>query len=169
MAEIQTNNSTKQKGTRKTKRLSTRIDLTPMVDLGFLLITFFIFTSALSNPTAMRMVVPDDTTTTTPTTVSEDRTITVIVSNNSRLFYYPGVFNGKVKEINFFTLRNIIADKKKELLNKYNSSKLTCIIKVTNEAQYKNIVDCLDEMVINDVSTYMFLDAEEKELVAVKD
>jgi biopolymer transport protein ExbD len=146
MSEIHT--STSRNSIGKSKKLSTRIDLTPMVDLGFLLITFFIFTSALSQPVAMKLHMPNDRVVKDSTKVSDERTLTLLVSGNDQLFYYRGFFDGRVFETTFTAFREIILDKKQQLFKKYKSRNIVVLIKVANEANYKNIVNSLDEMVI---------------------
>lgn len=167
MAEIQTNHTKEQKVFGARKRLSTKVDLTPMVDLGFLLITFFIFTTTLANPTAMKLVMPDDKPVSEPMEISEDRMITLLLSKNDHLFYYSGRFNGTMLETTYHGLRDVFVNKKRFLSARHLSPKITCLIKVTDQARYKNIVDCLDEMLINDVATYMLLDADKAELNAL--
>ena len=169
MAEIQAASLSDKKGSsRKNKKLSTKVDLTPMVDLGFLLITFFIFTTTLGSPTVMKLVMPDDKPGVTETNVSEDKTLTLLLLDHDRIFYYPGKFNGEAREINYKQLRNLIITKKKELLNRFHSSNMTILIKVSDRAIFKNVVDSLDEMLINTVSSYMILEPGAKELEAVK-
>jgi len=170
MAEIQTTSGKKSsKGFSKGKKLSTRVDLTPMVDLVFLLIIFFIFTTSFGQPVAMKIVVPEDTPTSDPNTVSADKTITLLLGDNNKVFYYSGFFNSQVQEINFDQFRPVLIEKKLQLLQKYNKNCLNVLIKPNAGASYKNVVDCLDEMIINDISTYVLNEPNEKELHSLKD
>jgi len=170
MAEIQqSSNSRKRKGVVKAKRLSTRVDLTPMVDLGFLLITFFIFTTTLAESKSMTLVVPDDSNTKFPMTASAERTLTFLIDKEDKVYYYEGAFNSAIKQTSFKHngVREVIMRKKEHVKNKFNSTNIVGLIKPSVNANYKNIVEVLDEMLINSVSTYMLLDATKEEENAV--
>lgn len=100
MAELDTgsDSGSHKKGKKKShaKKLSTRIDMTPMVDLAFLLLTFFMLTTTFNKPKAMEvnMPVPNENDA-PPTKVEDDITVTILIGKNDKLFYYDGVFDPK--------------------------------------------------------------------------
>jgi biopolymer transport protein ExbD len=165
MAEISTGEShTKQKvGVPKTKKLSTRVDLTPMVDLGFLLITFFIFTTTISQPTAMRLIMPDDKGDATPT--KEGGALTLLPSVNGIVYYYEGNLNkSNLKTTTLKEVRDVIIEKKRRT----SAADMFVIIKPTKASIYGDIVNVLDEMAINDVKRYAIVDITEQEEVLMR-
>ena len=170
MSDINTSTSSKKEaGVQKSKKLSTRIDLTPMVDLGFLLITFFIFTTTMSQATAMKLVMPKDAEVHTPLPAS--KALTFLLANNNVIYYYEGLLVQDpvlLKTTSFMGMRAIIARNKEKLADPKD---LMVIIKPLQESVYKNAVDALDEMMINDVKRYAMVDvsaveAEYVELLA---
>src|SRR5215217_3112784 len=92
MAELDTSGGGKGGGGKvRSKKASTRVDLTAMVDLAFLLITFFILTTTLQKPKAMDLVMPDkDEKNDTTLPVPESRTMTVLLGSNNKLEWYMG-------------------------------------------------------------------------------
>jgi len=91
MSEIAQNHRIgKKKG--RTKKLSTRVDFTPMVDLGFLLITFFMLATTLNKPQTMEIALPskDKTSEEDQTKVKASRTITVLLGKDNIAYYYEG-------------------------------------------------------------------------------
>lgn len=155
--------------TRVKKKLSTRVDLTPMVDLGFLLITFFIFTTTMSNPTAMGLVLPDER----PAPGEEmhqyeSGAITVITASNNRFYYYEGMLEpagANFVPTDLKGIRSAIIHKKSIA----DPSKLLVIIKPDESTNYGSVVKVLDEMTINMIKKYVLvssLSAEEGRLVA---
>lgn len=98
MAEIIQAEGKQKGGKKKAKKFSTRIDMTPMVDLMCLLITFFMLTTAFSKPKAMEITMPDkkdkDDKTEAPK-IAAERTINILVSGNDKIYYYFGVADPK--------------------------------------------------------------------------
>jgi len=158
MAEMDTSGGGGHKkgpGVKKSKKLSTRVDLTPMVDLGFLLITFFIFTTTMSQPTAMKLNLPKDTDKPDEQNkLKESAALTVMPAKNNQVYYYEGLDPTKIQTSNFKTIRDVILDKKRRT----DPKDFMVIIKPTKDATYKNTVNILDEMKIDDVKRYALVD-----------
>jgi biopolymer transport protein ExbD len=160
MAEINTGGGGHKKGpgVKKSKKLSTRVDLTPMVDLGFLLITFFIFTTTMSQPTAMRLFLPKDTDKPEEQNkVKASGALTLLLGKNDVVYYYEGELApdaSNFKTTTFKDIRDVIINKKKAT----DPQDFVVVIKPNAESTYKNAIDALDEMTINDVKRYALVD-----------
>ena len=159
MAEMDTSGGgghhKKGPGVKKGKKLSTRVDLTPMVDLGFLLITFFIFTTTMSQPTAMRLYLPKDVDKPEEQNkVKESAVLTLMLGKQDQVYYYEGIDPTKLQASNFKAIRDIIIDKKRRT----DPKDFVVVLKPTQDATYKNTVNILDEMKIDDVSRFAMVD-----------
>ena len=156
MAEMEVKESKKKgPGVKKSKKHSTRVDLTPMVDLGFLLITFFIFTTTVQQPTAMPLNMPKDTKDPNlDMKVKESGSLTLMLGKGNVIYYYYANDPTKMQTTGYKDVRKIILDKKKST----PAADLFIIIKPDKDATYKNAVDILDEMDINDIGKYAMVD-----------
>jgi biopolymer transport protein ExbD len=129
-----------------------------MVDLGFLLITFFIFTTTMSQPTAMKLFLPKDTDKQEELNkVKESGALSIMLGRGDGVYYYEGQLlpdGSNFKSSNFKDIRDVIINKKKST----NPEDFVVVIKPGPEATYKNTVDILDEMTINDVKRYAMVD-----------
>jgi biopolymer transport protein ExbD len=157
MAEINTSGVSGHKkgaGVNKGKKLSTRVDLTPMVDLGFLLITFFIFTTTMSQPKMMHIFLPKDVKDVDKTPVKESAVITLLLAKNNQVYYYEGKYPSTMQQTDFKKVRDIIQDKKTRTDQKY----FFVVLKPSAGATYKNTVNMLDEMTIDGVKRFALVD-----------
>lgn len=156
-------------GVKKQARKDTRVDMTPMVDLGFLLITFFVFTTTMSTPKAFKLNVPDDTAKDDEQTEAKaSGAFTILLSKDNHVYYYEGQLTSdgsNFKSTNFHDIRTEILSKKANTPEK----DLVVIIKPNEEASYKNVVDMLDEMQIAEIKRYAVVDItpQENELVKI--
>lgn len=157
-------------GVKKAKKLSTRLDMTPMVDLGFLLITFFIFTSTMSTPTTLDLFMPKDTEKDEELNkAKESGALTIMLGKDNNVYYYEGQLSvddagNNFKSTNFKGIRDVIINKKRST----PPDDLVIVIKPNEEATYKNTVDILDEMTINQVKRFALVEILEVENELIK-
>ena len=193
MAEISQDSGSHKKGRKKrSKKLATRIDLTPMVDLGFLLITFFMLATSLIKPQTMEITMPSD-----KKVLDEDKTVakasqavSIILGKDDKVYYYFGKTEGaKVLTTNYapdglrkilltknFDVAKQVEDLKAEKirihmkeedyqkrLSQIRANKNAPVVRImaTDDSNYKNLVDTLDEMNICSISRYAIVDYDE--------
>jgi biopolymer transport protein ExbD len=174
----------------RAKKASTHIDMTPMVDLAFLLLTFFMLTTTFSKPKTVEINMP----------IKEgeqqkvNNAITILLSDKDRVFWYFGEFkpeetvlntsdfsdNGirkilldknavafdKIKKLEEQLAKRQIADstfKRMAMDAKSEKSALMVLIKTDDKAKYKNVIDILDELSIASVGKYAVVDMMQEE------
>jgi len=179
MAQIENPaNERKGRSFSHNKKQLLRIDMTPMVDLGFLLITFFVFTTTISTPTMTDLYIPKDSRDSTK--LGDDLALTLLLDDDNKIYYYNGLFDraaskNEIFETNYSTysgIGKIIRQKQKDLGagGKFQDGKrdMMLLIKPTSQSVYKNVIDALDEVVINDVKKYAIMEPHAAEIKFLK-
>jgi biopolymer transport protein ExbD len=146
MADIDTSGGSKKKhGKQRKKKPAPRVDLTPMVDLGFLLITFFMLATSLIKPQTMEISMPskEKVPEEEQTKVKGSKAITIILSAKDSIYYYFGsTENGVDPEVltsdySGEGIRKILLDKNAKAIVRINALKAKKENKQINEADYK--------------------------------
>ncbi len=162
MADItqnQSGNHSKHAKPRSTKR-SLRVDLTPMVDLAFLLISFFMLTTLLSEDKAMEL---DKRTTDDTTPIGKCRVLNILIDSFDRVYTYEGFELSNLQKTSFDAgggIRHLVMKKAKQVKKDCGTDRngkphpLVCLIKLLPGARYQNMVDIMDEMVITNTTAY---------------
>jgi|JI102314A2RNA_FD_contig_101_510055_length_972_multi_2_in_0_out_0_1 biopolymer transport protein ExbD len=171
MAEVDTGGGGgkgKHGGGPKQKKKSTRIDMTAMVDVAFLLLTFFILTTTLATPQALQVDKPpkteDDA---NMQEIAESKIMTMVLGAADQVYYWTGTKEPVIRNVGYDEegLRKMVL----EHLNKFpnrcqgKNDKVGCwdpifVIKPMKTCRYKNLVDVLDEMKINKIPKYALAD-----------
>ena len=171
MAELNSSAGSLRGGSR-TSTLSPRVDMTPMVDLMFLLITFFMLTTTLAKPVAMQLAMPvgDE-----PGEIADDRTMNICIGKDNKLQWYMGAAEKPLSspvtmDFDQHKLRLAIVNKNKDVIKQTGSSDkgLIVLIKPAEKSNYKNLVDVLDELKIAGVDNYVIVDVSPKDLDRMK-
>ncbi|PWA06412.1 ExbD/TolR family protein [Flavobacterium psychrotolerans] len=167
MAELNTGDGGGGKGGKvRSKKQNAKVDLTAMVDLAFLLITFFMLTTTLSKPQSMSLALPDkedDKKKEAPIKVDENRTMTILLGDHNKMTFYMGLLATPIagpKAIAYGKdgIRKELIKRKKTVLE-YSTALgkpkngIIVIIKPSKKSNYRNLVDILDEMAIVGVET----------------
>ena len=201
MAEMQEKEGKKGKKPKQ-KKHETRVDLTPMVDLGFLLITFFMLTTSMLKPQTMEISVPskDKVEEEEQNKVKASQAMTILLGKENKLYYFFGTqengIDPTVVETDYSSegIRTILMTKNydvmkqveqlkkdkaakkvseadyKKRLSDYRSSKNAPVImiKASDDSNYKNLVDILDEMQICNIGRYAIVDITPEDLALME-
>ncbi|WP_199119657.1 biopolymer transporter ExbD [Pedobacter sp. ASV28] len=148
MAELDTSSKDGGKGGKvRSKKQSTKVDLTAMVDLAFLLITFFMLTTSLSKPLAMDIAKPDkDAKDENRLELRESQTMTILLGKNNKIAWYMGEPGKSAPTIEGFNdIRSSLLKNKKNV-KESTGRDIVIIVKPTDVSTYKNFVDIMDEI-----------------------
>ena|ERR1700761_6228879 len=153
MAELDTSGGGKKGGGKvRSKKQSTRVDLTAMVDLAFLLITFFIFTTTLQKPKAMDLTMPDkDEHDDTRLPVPESRTMTVLLGTKNKVEWYIGLPTKPltaptVEGFGKNGIRKTLLEQGEQIKQKSGGKEMIVLIKPSDKSTYADMVSIMDEL-----------------------
>jgi biopolymer transport protein ExbD len=137
----------------KTNHKSPSINMTPMVDLAFLLLTFFILTTTFYKPFVMDVRMPEDAPEAERREVNYKKVVTLILGADDKIYYYKG-HETAVEETDYSSagIRHVLIRLDKSIKG------MVVLIKPSEESRYQNLVDILDEMTISGVSRYYLVD-----------
>jgi len=126
---------TKGKKKKKGRRLGVRIDMTPLVDVAFLLLTFFMLTTSMSRPQTMEINLPPDKD--VKVDVAESNLLTLRINKEGAIYWSAGI--GSPKLLPPGTLRTFLKEQA-------TNPKVVALIKIDREGKYINLVDIIDEL-----------------------
>ena len=168
MAEINTDGGGGKDGKKRSKKMSTKVDMTPMVDLAFLLITFFMLATTLTKQQKFDFAVPPDIK--DPKEQPElkaSNAITIILGKEDMVYWYVMNQDGSTDfhESDFSSdgIRATLLERKKKIGNDLN-----VVIKPMNDSKYKNLIDIVDELAILGIGKKALVDVTAEDIKLVQ-
>ena len=155
MAEVTQGGGGHKKGGKvRAKKQSTKTDMTPMVDLAFLLLTFFLLTTTFNKPKTMEVNMPDKVDDETQQTKINERDIlNLVLAEDDKIFWWVGL-EPPISETNYSKdgVRKVVLEHTRA------NPKMMVLIKPKDESRYENMVNILDEMNITDTKRYAIVE-----------
>jgi len=133
----------KGKKQQKKKRIPVRIDMTPMVDVVMLLITFFMLTTVFNTPQTMEINIPPGE---SRVEVAETSLLTLRVTGDGTIYWNLGIETPQI--VPFVELRKLLVERLQA------NSKLITLVKVERESTYEIMVNVMDEMNLANITRF---------------
>ena len=159
MAELDTSGGGKHKGGKvRSKKASTRVDLTAMVDLAFLLITFFMLTTTLAKKKAMDLTMPDNSVQKSQLPVAATRSMTILLGSHNKLEWYMGEAGKTAPTVDNYGkdgLRKALIEQGKIVAATHAAPDnfMIVLVKPSDKSTYENLVSAMDELNITNVQS----------------
>jgi len=176
MAELNQDSGKAAKGGKvRAKKAGGKVDLTAMVDLAFLLITFFMLTTSLNKPQAMDVAMPDKNKLDANDNleIADTRSITLLLGSDDKISWYYGqlsnpIFPPETVGYGKQGIRQVLLRMQQEVPKRSEGKDLIVVIRPSAESVQRNLVDILDEMKIVDVKRYMISKISADEIEVLK-
>lgn len=164
MAEINTSSAQNKGGKIRSRKMSTRIDMTPMVDLAFLLLTFFMLTTTFMKSHVMEVNMPEKSNA-IPPPINVKKVLTLVLGANDKVYWYMGYAEPPYMTTDFSPsgVRKLLIEKNTQIKGLY------VFIKPSDKSRYQNIVDIFDELRIADVGHYSITETTEEDNKLIKE
>ena len=147
---------------KKKKRAGVRIDMTPMVDVAMLLLTFFMLTTVFNKPQTMELNLPPDDK--VQVEVAASTLLTVRIAPNLTIYWSMGNEPTVLKKVTFKELRPLLVEKLR------SNPKLITLVQIDRDAKYNDMVDIMDELNLANITKFSIApmkDADKKLMARV--
>ncbi len=148
-----------KKGKKAPKRVGFSLDMTPMVDVAFLLLTFFMLTTTFSKPKTMEINLPAEKNDQTQVEVAESNVLTVRIMEGDKAYWNIGFkppeaielyeSDGSAKPSISPKFRKMLRDNRERIRQEVGEDVMVLVLKLDKKAKYRNLVDVIDELNIS--------------------
>ena len=161
--------SARKKGRRRSKRIGFHLDMTPMVDVAFLLLTFFMLTTTFSKSNTMEINMPPEK---VEVKVVESNVMTLRIADN--VMAYCSIGNEAPRKIPLYDPRDThqlaLSGELRQLLRQQTAAnaKLVIVVKISEKAKYKHLVDIIDELNLMKIDRFSLDDYTDQDAVEIQ-